>query len=177
MLFRSPSKGSTIELRGLFPGKYHLAIEFSLPIDFEDAKSFHRGVGAKRIHQDLDVDLELVLTDERGKSLLVADGGTQDWKIYNGPHLEHTDGGLERFFFEASPLRSYALRTAVLRANPSALPYHASLLLYAEGIEYLGIKTAIYNSLLLIALVMIVVLVWAHRFGESDEDVPSLPSE
>ncbi|MCP5059981.1 MAG: hypothetical protein GY937_25035 [bacterium] len=168
------SQRRVVELRGLFPGRYHLAIEFSIPENFEDTKSFYRGSGAERIHQDLDVDLELLLTDENGRSLLEAAGGTRGWKIYNRPHLEHADGGLENFSFEASPFHSYSLRTAVLRASPSAAPYRASLLLYAEGIEYLGIKAAIYNSLLLIVLIMVIVLVWAYRFGEADEDIPSL---
>ncbi len=108
------SEEITIEFGGLFPGRYHLAIESSLPDDFKEAKSFYRGIGAKRIHQDLDVDLELLLMDENGRSLIKVEDGTREWKIY--------------------------------------------------------------NSLLLIALIMIVVLAWAHRFGESDEDVPSLAS-
>ncbi len=170
------NQGTAIELGGLFPGPYHLAIEFSLPSDFKETGNFYRGIGAKRIHEDLGVDLELVLEDGSGRSLLETDTSTREGKIYSNPHLEHTDGGLQRFSFEANLFRSYDLRTAVLRENLAAEPYHASLLIYADGIEYLGIKTAIYNSLLVIALIVTIVLIWAQRFGEIDEDVPTLPS-
>ena len=169
------SRGSPVELRGLFPGLYHLAIEFALPADFENAERFYLGSGAERIREDLAVDLEFTLTDENGRSLLQTDAATRSWKVLDHPHLEHADGRLAGVSFEAAPFGSYVLRTAVLRGNPAAAPYRAFLVLYADGLEYLGIEAAIYTSLLLIASTMIVVLVWSHRFGETDEGVPSLP--
>ena len=143
------------EIDSFHSANYVLIIALDRPKQFNEPLAQRWTELDKQLRRDLDVDLELKLTDSKGRTEIFHSGSLKTWWITNATYTENGIGAFWKYDFDAKILESYTLDLRVLRSHDTVGTYNTTLLFHGIDDGYFFLVRPVLN-VLWIALIGII---------------------